>query len=149
MGAIAPGGVKVLDHRLIETLDLTEQQLAEAIAAEEIELHRREQLYQTARPAIDIKDKVVVLVDDGVATGASMLVAIGVVRSMQPEKIVVAVPVAPPHAEHEIDKVADEFVCLLVTPHFQAVGAFYRDFTQTSDEEVRTLLMHAAKVPMT
>lgn len=147
MGAIASGGAKLLDYSLIQALELTEQQLTDVVAAEEAELERREQFYKAARPGIDIRDKVVILVDDGLATGASMLVAIGVVRSMQPKKIVVAVPVSPPHAKQEVEKLAGEVVCLLVTPHFPAVGAFYRDFSQTSDEEVRMLLMQAAKVP--
>lgn len=140
MGAVAPGGIRILDHALIRRLGLSEEQVSEMIAAEEAELHRREQLYQDARLHIELQDKTVIAVDDGIATGASMMAAVSVLRASGAKKIIVAVPVAPPHARDDLSSAADEFVALKVTDYFPAVGFFYRNFQQTTDEEVRHLL---------
>jgi len=140
MGAIATGGTKILDRVMIRQLGITEEELTSAIADEEAELRRREQIYRRSPSSVLIRDLQVIVVDDGIATGSSMLAAIQVLRSQQPTKIIVAVPVAPPHARHEIELLAHEFVCLYVSEYFPAVGSFYRDFSQVDDEEVCRLL---------
>jgi putative phosphoribosyl transferase len=149
MGAIASGGVRILNHDLISSLGITQEQLAETIRDQETELQRREQLYRGVRPGIPVKGKVVILVDDGIATGASMLAAIDALRTLLPKKIVVAVPVAPAQAFSQITAVADELVCASTPNGFFAIGQFYEDFPQTEDAEVHALLSRAAKaVPM-
>ncbi len=145
MGAIAPGGISVLDHIMIRQLGITEDELASTIHEEEEELQRREQVYSKYRPAIAITHQNAIIADDGIATGSTMLAAIQVLRSHQVEKSVVAVPIAPPHARREIEAVAQEFVCLLVSEYFPAVVSFYRDFSQVDDQEVCRLLAHSAQ----
>jgi len=143
MGAIASGGITILDHQLIRHFNIGEQELASILAKEEEELRHREHLYKHVHRDDVIKDRCVIVVDDGVATGSSMLAAIRLLRSQKPAKIIVAVPVAPPHAEREIRMVVDEWICLIVSDYFPAVGFFYRDFSQVGDEEVRSLLSHS------
>src|SRR5262249_18479662 len=104
------------------------------------ELTRREAAYRGGRPPVEPAGKTVVLVDDGIATGASMLAAVRAIRTATPAKIVVAVPVAPPTAFRQLADVADDVVCVEVPAGFMAVGEYYRDFRQTSDDEVRELL---------
>jgi putative phosphoribosyl transferase len=145
MGAIAAGGIQVLDQIMIRQLGITQDELASAIREEEEELRRREQIYSKCRPSIAISSQNAIVVDDGIATGSTMLAAIQVLRSQQMAKIVVAVPVAPPHARREIEAVAHEFVCLRVSEYFPAVGSFYRDFSQVDDEEVCRLLAQSAQ----
>src|SRR5579885_502330 len=140
LGAIASGGIRVLDHDLIRHMALTEQQVAEIISREEAELHRREHLYADLRPQITIRDKIVIAVDDGVATGASMMAAISVLHAAGAKKVVVAVPVAPPHAIRDLSLVAHEVVFIKTADYFPAVGFFYQDFSQATDEEVREIL---------
>lgn len=144
MGAIAANGIRVLDRAMMRQLSVTEDELASTIREEEEELRRREQIYQHCRAGVTIRGWNVILVDDGIATGATMLAAVQVLQSQQAGRIVAAVPVAPPHAQREIQAVAQEFVCLLLSEHFPAVGAFYRDFSQVSDEEVCRLLTKSA-----
>lgn len=135
MGAIASGGGRVLNPGVMEhdTLAAVEaQQLAE--------LQRRERLYRGNQPFPDLKGKTVLLVDDGLATGATMKAAIAAARQKQPARLVVAVPVAPPDTLAEIQALVDEVVCLETPAFFQAVGLWYEDFPQTSDEEVLALL---------
>lgn len=139
MGAIAAGGIKILDRLMIRQLGITDEELGAAIAEEEQELQRRERMYN-AQSSVAIANLQIIVVDDGIATGSSMLAAIEVLRTQQPAKIVVAVPVAPPHARREIEAVAKEFVCLRVSEYFPAVGSFYRDFSQVDDEEVCRIL---------
>jgi putative phosphoribosyl transferase len=145
MGAIASGGVRVLNRQLIEELGIAPEEQAETIAREEAELQRREQLYRGARPMISVQGKIVILVDDGIATGSSMLAAIDALRALHPGKIVVAVPVATSHADQEMKKAADEFVSVLRPESFFAIGEFYHNFAQTEDLEVRALLERAAE----
>ncbi|HEX7288438.1 MAG TPA: phosphoribosyltransferase [Candidatus Angelobacter sp.] len=145
MGAIASGGVRILNHDLISSLGITQEQLAESIRDQETELQRREQLYRGVRSGIPVKGKIVILVDDGIATGASMLAAIDALRTLQPKKIVVAVPVAPAQAYTQITAVADELVCASTPNGFFAIGQFYEEFQQTEDAEVHALLSRAAK----
>ena len=139
MGAIASGGVRVMSD--IEGAWPVSQQVVEAaVRRERAELLRREQAYRGARPPPLIKDRVVVLVDDGLATGATMRAAVQSVRAGQPARIVVAVPVASREAVEFVGSQADEVVCLQTPDPFHAVGLWYRDFDQTSDEEVLRLL---------
>ena len=140
MGAIAAGGIRILDQAMIRQLGITEEELASAIAEEEQELRRREQMYCSSKSRIPLNNLHVIVVDDGIATGSTMLAAIQVLRSQQPAKIIVAVPVAPPHARQEIEAPGHEFVCLRVSEYFPAVGSFYRDFSQVSDDQVCRLL---------
>ena len=140
MGAIAAGGIKILDREMIRQLGITEQELTNAIFEQEQELQRREQLYKSLDSKIAVNGLNVILVDDGIATGSSMLAAIQVLSSQHPARIIVCVPVAPPHARQEIEVVAHEFVCLRVSEYFPAVGSFYRDFSQVDDEQVCRLL---------
>ncbi|HET7873200.1 MAG TPA: phosphoribosyltransferase [Terriglobales bacterium] len=140
MGAIASGGVRILNHRLISSLDISQEQLAETIHEQEAELRRREQLYRGVRAGLPVKGKIVVVVDDGIATGSSMLAAIDALRTLGPQKIVVAVPVAPAQARSQIMAVADELVCASMPEGFFAIGQFYQEFPQTEDAEIRELL---------
>lgn len=145
MGAIASGGARTLNQQLIAGLGVTQAQVAETIAAQEAELQRREELYRGVRPEIAVQGKIVILVDDGIATGSSMLVAAHAVRTLKPRKIVVAVPVAPSHAEASIGGIADEFVCVDQPEWFFAIGQFYEDFSQTEDPDVHALLERSGK----
>jgi putative phosphoribosyl transferase len=144
MGAIASGGVRILNEEVVRALGISEAELASATAEQQAELQRREELFRGVRPPISLQDKIAILVDDGIATGSSMLAAIDALRSLHPRKIVVATPVAPSHAEAQIKRVADEFVCVLTPEWFFAIGEFYRSFTQTEDAEVRNLLSRAS-----
>ena len=145
MGAIATGGARILNRRLIADAGVSEEQLAETIAAQKAELRRREELYRGVRPTVSVGGKIVILVDDGIATGSSMLAGIEALRTLHPKKIVVAVPVAPSHAEADIGSVADEFICVDQPEWFFGIGEFYEDFSQTEDTEVRALLERLAQ----
>jgi putative phosphoribosyl transferase len=140
MGAIATGGEVVVNDSLIHNLGISEQQLAAAIERETEELHRREQAYRAGRPPIDIAGKTAILVDDGIATGASMRAAVRAVRAAEPAQVVVAVPVGPPSACRELAEEADDVVCATMPPGFEAVGQVFEDFHQVTDDEVRELL---------
>ena len=140
IGAIASGGVRVLNRALIAHLQ-TPQELIERVTAEQAaELERREQLYRGSRALIPIKGRTVILVDDGLATGATMLAAVRSVRAQEPRQIVVAIPVAPPSACESIRQEVDQVVCAATPEPFLAVGSWYEDFSQTTDEDVRELL---------
>jgi erythromycin esterase-like protein/predicted phosphoribosyltransferase len=140
MGAIATGGVKVLSHDLIGSLDLTQRQVSAAIQRETEEVARREKLYCEGRPMPEVAGRTVILVDDGVATGSTMSAAIALLRHQRAKRIVVAVPVAPGDTVDRLREEADDVVVLMEPYPFRSVGQWYDDFTQTSDEEVRTLL---------
>lgn len=139
MGAIASGGILVIDDRTVQRMGISDDELAEVVAAEQAELERRERVYRrnTVRSAAG---KIVLLVDDGLATGSTMLAAIDAVRTRVPTKVIVAVPVAPPEACRAIGRRADAMVCLVTPERMSSVGLWYEDFTQTTDDEVRTLL---------
>jgi putative phosphoribosyl transferase len=143
MGAIASGGVRVLDRDLIRVARVSEAELARVIAAEEAELARRERSYRGDRPFPDVRGKTAILVDDGLATGATMRAAVEALRLEQPSRIIVAVPVAAPQTCDAFRDVADEVVCAITPEPFQAVGRWYADFSQTTDEEVHDLLKRA------
>jgi putative phosphoribosyl transferase len=140
MGALASGGGVVMNDNVVSSLHITDEQVHEVIASETAELNRREQAYRGGRPIVDPRGKIVILVDDGIATGASMLVAVRALRAAGPQSIVVAVPVGPPSTCREIGQEADDVVCATMPPGFEAVGQVYADFHQVSDDEVRELL---------
>jgi predicted phosphoribosyltransferase len=140
IGAIASGGVKVLNRETIEELAVDEATLNAILLREETELRRREQTYRDDRPKPDVAGCTVLLIDDGLATGASMYAAILALRALSPDSIVVAVPVAPPDTVVQLQQYADDVVVLAMPRPFRGVGAWYADFTQTTDEEVREML---------
>ena len=140
MGALASGGGVVMNDNVVSSLHITDDQVREVIASETAELARREQAYRGGRPFPDPRGKIVILVDDGIATGASMLAAVRALRAAGPESIVVAVPVGPESTCRELAQEADDVVCVTMPPGFEAVGQVYADFHQVSDDEVRELL---------
>jgi putative phosphoribosyl transferase len=145
MGAVASGGGLVVNDNLMRSLGIGEQALRDTIARETEELNRREMAYRGDRPAADAKDKVAIVVDDGIATGASMLAAVRAVRAAQPARVVVAVPVGPQSACTQLADEADDVVCATMPASFEAVGQVYADFHQVSDDEVRELLATATR----
>ena len=144
MGAIASGGVIVINDDVVRGLGIAPETIQRVAEEEGRELQRREQAYREGRPAPDVAGKVVILADDGLATGASMRAAVQALRQLGPARIVVAVPAAPESACRELAAMADEVVCATTPSPFFAVGASYWDFTQVTDEEVRDLLRAAA-----
>jgi len=145
MGAVASGGALVLDERLIRSLGITKAEIQETIAAEMRELERRERAYRDGRDLPELTGKTVILVDDGLATGSTMRAAALAVRRHHPARIVVAVPVAAAETCDEFRGEVDEIICAVTPRPFHAVGLWYDDFSQTSDEEVRELLAQAAE----
>jgi putative phosphoribosyl transferase len=145
MGAIASGGVKVLNEPLIRQLQLSSAIVDQITQSEWREIERRELLYREGRPPVPVRGRSTILVDDGLATGATMLAAARAVRALQPSRLVVAVPVAAPEACAEFQAHVDEVVCAATPDPFYAVGVWYDDFSQTSDEEVCDLLARAAQ----
>jgi len=143
MGAIASGGVRVLNEPLIQYLDISPNAVARITAHEQHEIERRERAYRDGRPALPIVKRTVMLVDDGLATGASMLAAARAVRAQKPKRIIVAVPVASRDACEEFRGDVDEVICAETPEPFYSVGTWYEDFSQTSDSEVRELLERA------
>jgi predicted phosphoribosyltransferase len=143
MGAIASGGVEVVNEQVAGRLGLGEADLRRAAEAEGRELARRERNYREGRPPPHLGGRVVILVDDGLATGATMRAAVAAVRRLGPARVVVAVPTAPASTCQRLAEEADEVICATTPRPFRAVGYSYRSFPQTSDEEVRTLLQAA------
>jgi predicted phosphoribosyltransferase len=148
MGAVATGGVRVLNDEIVRGLRIPDY-VIDAVAAWQLqELARRERLYRGDRPKPNVQKRVAILVDDGLATGATMLAAIQAVRQQQPAQIVVAVPTASPEACEEMKTEADDVVCAITPAPFHSVGLWYEDFSQTTDEEVRDLLARStSEVP--
>jgi putative phosphoribosyl transferase len=140
MGAVAGGGVRVLNEEIVRSFGIDPSTIEMVAERELAELERRERLYRGERPVLDVKDRAVVLVDDGLATGATMRVAIEALRRQGAQQIVVAVPVAAAEVCRVIDREAESAVCLETPEHFQAVGRWYVEFPQTGDDEVRDLL---------
>jgi predicted phosphoribosyltransferase len=140
IGAIASGGIKVLNWETIDALGVDRAAIDAIVARERMELARREQVYRSDRPQQDVSGRIVLLVDDGLATGASMYAAVLALRSRAPQKIVVAVPVAPEDTAAQLAQYADEIVCVATPRPFRGVGAWYQDFRQVTDEEVREVL---------
>lgn len=143
MGAMAGGGVVEVDRSLLERLAISEEALDAVIERETAELERRERLYRRGRPAPDVQGRTVILVDDGLATGATMHAAVTALRARDPARIVVAAPVASRPACQALDRHADACICLAQPEPFLAVGPWYADFHQTSDEEVADCLERA------
>lgn len=140
MGALATGGGLVLNRDVMRSLDVSEEQLQATIRAETAELHRRERVYRGDRPPPDLAGRTVILVDDGIATGASMFAAVRAVRAAGCGSVVVAVPVGSESTCRALRAEADEVVCASTPADFSAVGQMYDDFRQTGDDEVRRLL---------
>jgi putative phosphoribosyl transferase len=143
MGAIASGGVRVLNPEVIEGLGISTEVLERVAEAEMREVRRRDQAYRGQRPAPSLADRCVILVDDGLATGATMRAAIAVVRQHKPARLVVAVPVAPPSTITVLRSEADEVVCPATPEPFFGISRWYEDFAQVTDEDVRALLAQA------
>jgi len=140
MGAIASGGARVLNEDLIRALHLNDAVIERVTQREQQELERRETAYRSGRAAIDVEGHVVIVVDDGLATGATMRAAVRTLRAMKPARLVVAVPTAAPDVCRELAADVDEVVCLRTPVPFYGVGYWYDDFSPTTDEEVRRLL---------
>jgi predicted phosphoribosyltransferase len=149
MGAIASGGVRVLSPDVVSWYGIPDAVIDEVARDEQAELERRERAYREGRMPLELRDRVVLLVDDGLATGASMKAAVEAVRAHAPSRIVVAVPVGAPDTCRELEDVADEIVCARSPEFFSAVGQWYVDFSQTTDQEVRDLLHEAARTAST
>jgi putative phosphoribosyl transferase len=145
IGAIASGGVRVIDRAAMSRFGVTDEDLAVVAAAEERELERRERRYRGGLPAPDVTDKTLILVDDGLATGATMVAAATALRAQRPARLVVAVPVASPETCDAFREIVDDVVCVATPEPFYAVGLWYEDFSETSDEEVHELLGRAAR----
>jgi len=144
-GAVATGGVRVLDRDLIESVGISKQEIEQITERVRGELERRERLYRGSGPPLQLEGKIAILVDDGIATGSSMLAAIQALRHLKPARIVVAVPVAPLSTCHRLRSEVDELVCVHMPEEFYAIGNFYSDFSQVADEEVTELLRRTSQ----
>ena len=144
-GAIASGGARVLNEDVMRAIPYAHEAIEAVTARETAELERREQIYREGRAPPELRGRIVILVDDGLATGATMRAAVKALRQRSAAKIVVAVPVGPPDTCHELEQESDETLCLSAPAFFQAVGQYYEDFSQTSDDDVRELLAAAAQ----
>jgi putative phosphoribosyl transferase len=149
MGAIASGGVRVLNDDVVQWYRIPQAAIEAVARGEERELARRERAYRNGRPAAPIEGKVVVLVDDGLATGSTMRAALAAVRRRNPSRVIVAVPVGARETCADLGTVADEVVCAQMPAGFSAVGPWYVDFSQTTDEEVTALLQDSPPVRIT
>jgi putative phosphoribosyl transferase len=145
LGAIATGGVRVLNDDVRREIDLPDDVIDALAEREALELRRRELRYRGERPLPAVRGRIVILIDDGLATGATMRAAVLALRQMEPAKLIVAVPVAAPETCEALRREADQVVCLATPDPFLAVGAWYDDFSQTSDEEVTALLEEARR----
>lgn len=144
MGAIA-GSVQVLDGPMIEQLEIADEDVKSIIAREQAEMERREEVFREGRPAVSVENRTVLIVDDGLATGSTMLAAVRYARTLKPSTIVIAVPVGSREACARLRKEADDLVCLAAPELFFAVGEWYRNFQQVSDDEVRRLLSESRR----
>jgi predicted phosphoribosyltransferase len=144
MGAIASNGARVLNHDVVSRYGIPDEVVDAVARHEQAELERRERTYRSGRTPAELRGRVVLLVDDGLATGATMKAAVNAVRTHAPSRVVVAVPVGSPETCSELAEVADEIVCARAPHHFAAVGEWYQDFSQTTDDEVRDLLQEAS-----
>jgi putative phosphoribosyl transferase len=145
MGAIASGGVRIVNASVVGSLEISEQTINAVAHREEKELERRERYYRDGRHSLEVRGRIVIIVDDGLATGATMKAAVAAIRNQHPSRIVVAVPVAAPETCAELDELVDEVVCLRTPDPFMAVGIWFRHFPQLTDEEVRDLLQSSAE----
>ena len=140
MGALGPGGLQVLNGEIIASLHIADRAIEAEAARERLELERRERLYRHGRGPLDLKGRIAIVVDDGIATGATMLAALRVLRQLGPARLVAAVPVGPPSTLAELEAEADAVVCLWPEEHLVAIGYWYEAFDQTSDAEVQACL---------
>jgi putative phosphoribosyl transferase len=145
MGAIASGGIRVIDQDVMSRFGVTDEELAAIAATEERELDRRERRYRDDLPSVDVADRTVILVDDGLATGATMAAAATALRAQHPARLVVAVPVSAPETCNDLRRMVDDIVCGETPEPFYSVGLWYENFAQTTDEEVYELLARAAQ----
>jgi putative phosphoribosyl transferase len=145
MGAIAAGGVGLVDRSTVDEFGITDAELDAVVRREQRELRRREQLYRGGVAPLSVTDRVTILVDDGLATGATMRVAVRALRARRPARIIVAVPVASPGTCRELGTSADDVVCVVTPEPLQSVGIWYEDFSETTDDEVRELLAAAPR----
>jgi putative phosphoribosyl transferase len=147
MGAIAPDGVMVLNNEILQSLNISRETILEVAAAEKLELERRDFVYRRDRPLPEVQGRTVLLVDDGIATSSTLRAAIETLKHRQPESIVVAVPIAPPSICDALKTIVDKVVCLVTPESLQSIGMWYRDFSQTTDEEVCRLLEQSVSAP--
>jgi predicted phosphoribosyltransferase len=147
MGAIASGGIRVLNHEVVRWYRIPEPEIERVVREEEQELDRRERAYREGRPAPNLENRIVILIDDGLATGSTMRAAAQAVRQRHPSRVVVAVPVGARDTCAELANVADEVICARMPEPFSAVGQWYLDFAQTDDDEVRRLLQQSTITP--
>jgi putative phosphoribosyl transferase len=143
MGAIADGGVRIMNRSVIQSLRLSDAVVDEVAAQEGVELMRRQRVYRSGRPPLDVAGKLAIVVDDGLATGATMRAAVEALRAQSPRRIVVGVPVGAPSTCADLRTEADEVVCVRAPTMFQAVGQWYEDFSPTTDDEIRSILAGA------
>jgi putative phosphoribosyl transferase len=147
MGALATGGIRILNEDVVRNLRIPDEVIDAVAAGEQEELERRERVYRGGRPAPDVRGRIVILVDDGLATGSTMRAAVAALRRQGPARIIVAVPVGAPDTCAEFQDEADEAICVRAPEPFYAVGLWYDDFSQISDEEVHDLLERAREAP--
>jgi len=147
MGAIASGGVRVLNEDVVRWYAISESAIERVAREEQEELERRERAYRGDRPAPDLANRIVILIDDGLATGSTMRAAAQAVRTHRPARVVIAVPVGAPHTCAELAAMADELICARMPEPFSAVGQWYLNFDQTDDDEVRELLQKSSATP--
>ncbi|HEY1295110.1 MAG TPA: phosphoribosyltransferase [Chloroflexota bacterium] len=140
MGAIASGGIRVVNRAVIDELGIPDEVVNAVAATEQVELERRERLYRAQRAPLEVRHKLVIVIDDGLATGSSMRAAVAALRQREPRGIIVAVPVAAPTTCASLRHEVEAIVCVIMPEAFLGVGAWYADFSQTTDEEVRALL---------
>ena len=145
MGALASGGEQVINEKVLRLLDIPQHAVDAVIESEQRELERRERLYRDGRAPIDVRGRTVILVDDGLATGSTMFAAVKALRRQQPAHVAVAVPAAAADTSEALKKEADAVICVAMPEPFRAVGLWYEDFSQTSDEEVCELLARARR----
>jgi predicted phosphoribosyltransferase len=145
MGAIATGGVRIIDQQIVQMFGISDEAIDRVTATERRELERREQLYRDGRPAPDVKGRTTILIDDGLATGSTMRAAVQALRQEGARKIVIAVPVAPPETCEAFRDEVDDIICAVTPEPFRAVGIWYADFSETTDDEVRELLARAER----
>ena len=143
MGAIAAGGIRVLNAEVVDPMGIPDDVIEAAAADEQRELARREHAYRDDLPPPDVAGKTVIIVDDGIATGSTMLAAVAALRKLKARRIVVAVPTVAPTTYYEMESAADEVVAVIMPDYFRGVGEWYEDFSQTTDEEVRQILAQA------
>src|SRR5260221_599084 len=146
MGALASGGIRVLNGEVVDSLRISDEVIDAVAAREEKELVRRERAYRGQRNRIEVEGRIVVLVDDGIATGSTMRAAVNALRQQQPKRVIVAVPTAAASTYREFQNEADEMVAVMAPELFYGVGQWYEDFSQTTDQEVRQLLDQAERL---